>query len=71
MKSSEPEDRSDAVVMRVCECNVCGEALAAANDDELLRRMRVHDEVEHPEIEWNESRAAETVAREAYDAGDS
>jgi predicted small metal-binding protein len=71
MKSSEPGDRSDAAVMRVSECNVCGETLAAANDEELLRRLRAHEEAEHPEMTWDEVRAKETIAREAYDAGDS
>jgi hypothetical protein len=58
-------------VKRVLECNVCGESLAGANDEELLRRMQAHDEAEHPEREWDQERAAGTVAREAYDAGDS
>jgi hypothetical protein len=59
------------MTMRVLECNVCGETLAAANDDELLRRMRTHDESEHPDLEWNQARALETIGREAYEAGDS
>jgi predicted small metal-binding protein len=57
--------------MRVLECNVCGEALAAANDDELLRRMRAHDEAEHSDTEWDEDAARRTIESEAYDASDS
>jgi hypothetical protein len=56
---------------RVVECNACGELLAGATDEELLARMHVHNETEHPAHEWDESRARETIAIEAYDAGDS
>ena len=27
---------------RVIECNICGEPLAAATDDELLRQVQAH-----------------------------
>jgi predicted small metal-binding protein len=57
--------------MRVVECNVCGEPLAAANDDELLRRLREHVESEHPSSEYGEAQAREAIASEAYDASDS
>jgi predicted small metal-binding protein len=57
--------------MRVLECNVCGETLAGANDEELLRRLRAHLESEHPSIAHDEAEARETIAREAYDASDS
>lgn len=57
--------------MRMAECNICGEPLAAANDEELLERMRLHVEAEHPESEWDEDAARETIAAEAYDASDS
>jgi len=57
--------------MRVVECNVCGEPLAAANDEELLRRMRVHAEADHSDSEWDEDSARETIDAEAYDASDS
>lgn len=57
--------------MRVLECNVCGETIAAADDDELLRRMRAHSESEHPSTPFDEAEARETIAREAYDASDS
>jgi len=57
--------------MRVIECNVCGETLAAATDDELLRRLRDHTGSEHPDSELDEDDARETIASEAYDASDS
>ena len=57
--------------MRVVECNVCGEPLAAANDEELLRRMRTHAEADHSDSEWDEDSARETIDAEAYDASDS
>jgi predicted small metal-binding protein len=56
---------------RVVECNACGELLAGETDEELVARMRAHNEEEHPATDWNEDRAKETVAAEAYDAGDS
>jgi predicted small metal-binding protein len=59
------------MTMRLVECNICGEPLAAANDEDLLRRMRVHAEADHPDSEWDETSARETVAAEAYDASDS
>jgi predicted small metal-binding protein len=59
------------MTMRVLECNMCGEPLAAANDEELLRRLRVHLEAEHPSSGYDESQARETIASEAYDASDS
>ncbi len=59
------------MTMRVVECNLCGEPLAAANDEELLRRMQHHVESEHAESEWDEESARQTIAVEAYDASDS
>lgn len=56
---------------RVLECNICGEPLAAATDEELLRQMRAHMEAEHPATGFDEAQARETIAHEAYDAGDS
>jgi hypothetical protein len=56
---------------RVLECNTCGEPLAAATDDELLAQMRRHQESVHPDVDFDEDRARETIAREAYDAADS
>jgi predicted small metal-binding protein len=56
---------------RVIECNVCGEPLAAANDEELLRQLRAHMESEHQSASLDEAQAREVIANEAYDAGDS
>ena len=56
---------------RVIECNICGEPLSAATDDELLRQVRSHHESEHgDEAPISEQEAREMIAREAYDAGD-
>ena len=55
---------------RVIECNTCGEPLAAATDDELVRQVQRHYEAEHPEASMDEQQARETIAREAYDAAD-
>jgi predicted small metal-binding protein len=57
--------------MRVLECNVCGEPLAAANDEELLRRVKDHQEAEHSSMSYDEAETRETITREAYDATDS
>jgi predicted small metal-binding protein len=57
--------------VRVVECNICGETLATATDEELQRRLREHMKSEHPTAEPDEQQARETVAREAYDASDS
>jgi predicted small metal-binding protein len=58
------------MTMRTVECNICGEPLAAANDDELLRRMQTHAEAEHPDSGWDEDAGRRTIAEEAYDATD-
>jgi predicted small metal-binding protein len=57
--------------MRVIECNVCGETLAAATDEELLKRLRTHMESEHSSASFDEGQAREMIAAEAYDASDS
>jgi predicted small metal-binding protein len=56
--------------MRVLECNTCGEPLTAANDEELLKRLRQHMESEHPSTGFDETRAREMIANEAYNATD-
>jgi predicted small metal-binding protein len=56
---------------RVLECHICGEALSAATDAELLARLRAHTEAEHEETEFDEERARAAIASDAYDAGDS
>jgi hypothetical protein len=56
---------------RVIECNICGEPLSAANDEELLGQVKKHNESVHPEVSNDEQQAREMITREAYDAGDS
>lgn len=58
-------------MMRVIECNVCGETVADATDEALLRRLRAHMEAEHSSTAFDESEAREMIAREAYTASDS
>lgn len=58
------------MTMRVFECNVCGEPLSAANDDELMRRVRAHFEAEHADVPFDEAAERETVASQAYSASD-
>ena len=55
---------------RVIECNICGEPLSAATDEELLRQVRRHMEAEHPDSGLDEDEAREMISREAYDAAD-
>ena len=55
---------------RVFECNTCGEPLAAATDEELLDQVREHYEREHPDEAFDIAQERETIASEAYDAGD-
>jgi predicted small metal-binding protein len=57
--------------MRVFECDSCGEPLAAADDDELLRRLATHMAAEHPGTAFDEAQAREQLARDAYTASDS
>ncbi len=57
--------------MRVLECNICGETLAAATDEELEQRFRTHSESEHPTAEFDASKVRELISSEAYDASDS
>ncbi|HTU87771.1 MAG TPA: hypothetical protein VMF57_19490 [Solirubrobacteraceae bacterium] len=56
---------------RVIECNICGEPLAAATDEELLGQMGQHYAREHPDASLEEEEARETISEEAYDAADS
>jgi predicted small metal-binding protein len=56
--------------MRVVECNVCGETLAAVSDEELVRRLREHTEGEHDQSH-DEHEARKMIADEAYEATDS
>jgi predicted small metal-binding protein len=56
--------------MRVIDCNLCGETIRAANDDELARRLVSHQRDEHDE-ELSSEDAEEFVEGEAYEAMDS
>lgn len=55
---------------RVIECNICGEPLSAATDEELFGQVRKHMESEHPDSAFNEDEAWQMISREAYDAAD-
>jgi hypothetical protein len=55
---------------RVIECNICGEPLSAATDDELVSQVQRHYAREHEDAELDEEEAEEMVSSEAYDAGD-
>jgi len=56
--------------VRTIECNVCGETLSAADDDELTKRLKDHLTDEHDESP-SDDEVHQTVDREAYDAMDS
>jgi hypothetical protein len=55
---------------RTIECNLCGEPLSAANNDELVAQIQEHYAKEHRDNAIEEAQTRELVAREAYDAGD-
>jgi predicted small metal-binding protein len=57
--------------MRVIECNECGEAISAANDDELAGRLASHLQSEHDLEPEEEEEVADLVHEQAYDATDS
>jgi hypothetical protein len=57
--------------MRVIECNLCGEALSAANDDELVATARRHMDARHPDDAPDHAAVQRLVAEQAYDASDS
>jgi hypothetical protein len=56
--------------MQVIECNICGETLQAAENEELVRVLSAHLEDEHDE-EPDEDEVADLVESEAYEAMDS
>jgi predicted small metal-binding protein len=56
--------------MRVIECNICGETISAASDDELAGRLAAHLTEEHDESSDPEE-LQELVEAEAYEALDS
>ena len=56
--------------MRTIECDVCGEAVTAADDGELAGRLGAHMRSEH-ERELDRDDLEELIEGEAYDAMDS
>lgn len=56
--------------MRVVECDVCGETVTAADEEELVGRLKEHLEEEHDQRP-DEDEVRQTIDREAYDAMDS
>ena len=56
--------------MRVIDCD-CGQTLAAANDDDLAHAIRDHVDQEHPDMDLDDEKVRELIARQAYDATDS
>ena len=57
-------------VMRVIECNECGETISAANDEELQAHLAGHLRTEH-DLEPDDEEVADLVHETAYDAMDS
>ena len=55
---------------RTIECNLFGEPLSAANNDELVAQIQEHYAKEHRDNAIEEAQTRELIAREAYDAGD-
>ncbi len=56
--------------MRVVECDVCGETISAADDEELARRLGDHLTEEHDQSPGDDE-VMSTIDKEAYDAMDS
>ena len=56
--------------MRVVECDICGETVTAADDEELVARLKDHLDEEHDQTP-DEDELRQTIDREAYDAMDS
>jgi predicted small metal-binding protein len=54
----------------VVECDICGETISAANDEELAARVRDHLESQHDQ-EPDDEQIATMLEEEAYDATDS
>ncbi len=55
--------------MRVIDCD-CGAIVQAANDEELVGRVRAHVEEEHPDMSLDDAGAKKLVAERAYTATD-
>jgi predicted small metal-binding protein len=56
--------------VRVVECDVCGETISAAGDEELARRLKDHLSEEHDQSPSDDD-VQTTIDRKAYDATDS
>jgi predicted small metal-binding protein len=56
--------------MRVVECDICGETISAASDEELVSRVSDHLESEHDQEPVADEVEA-MVQEEAYEATDS
>jgi hypothetical protein len=57
--------------VRVIECNLCGELVSAATDDELAAGLSRHHAERHEGSGLGDSEAARLVGEEAYEASDS
>ena len=56
--------------MRVVECDICGETISAASDEELVARVSDHLRSEHDQ-EPGEAEVQAMIEEEAYEATDS
>jgi predicted small metal-binding protein len=56
--------------MRVVECDICGETISAASDEELVGRVSDHLQSEHDQ-EPDDDEVRAMVEEEAYEATDS
>jgi hypothetical protein len=56
--------------MRTIECNICGEPVTGHDDSALTERLLEHVRSAHPDSEYDEDRARQEVAAEAYSATD-
>jgi predicted small metal-binding protein len=56
--------------MRVVECDVCGEPISAADDEELVGQLQAHLTKEH-DATPDDDEVRQTIDKEAYDATDS
>jgi predicted small metal-binding protein len=55
--------------MRVIDCE-CGAIVQAANDEELVGRVRAHVEEEHPDMALDDEGLKDLVSERAYTATD-
>jgi predicted small metal-binding protein len=55
--------------VRVIDCD-CGKTVQAATDDELFTAVRGHLDEDHPEMDLEDDRVRELIAKQAYEATD-